>query len=378
MEASVHSHRALTAGLSAGAGLAITAAAFAATIPFEQVHEALGASAVPFAVGSVAGVGLFAIGLGIADTYASSEHDRTACKEASATQRAVGQSTYRRQATPKGVPVIARASDALSEEEAWADIDALLSADSPVSCDPTRSKDIYEIALEEMARGSERSTTAYATRPVAPVVPTPTQAASDVIDPFAYTPQPDDTLLAWDAPSSSQASVTAQIPVQEPYAAPRPAVPFADMPVVTPQPAVLVQAVPAVNGYDVTVSADMLDIDEPEFDAGYDGEFTQIEMVDYSGHEDMWAAALAILAEDDDVTTVAAPVDLGDTDAVDAERMSAVAEGAEQTGRHTRVNQMLEEEFDRVPSQGMRRTSHEYLRVIQGGTQTLPRMTVEA
>lgn len=378
MEASVHSHRALTAGLSAGAGLAITAAAFAATIPFEQVHEALGASAVPFAVGSVAGVGLFAIGLGIADTYASREHDRAAREEASPARRAVGQNAYRRQATPKGVPVIARASDALSEEEAWADIDALLSADSPVSCDPTRSKDIYEIALEEMARGSEHATTAYATRPVAPVVPTPTQAVSDVIDPFAYTPQPDDTLLAWDAPSSSQASVTAQIPVQEPYATPRPAVPLGGMPVSAPQPAVPAQAVPAVNGYDGAVSADMLDIDEPDFDAGYDAEITQIEMVDYSGHEDMWAAALAILAEDDDVTTVAAPVDLGDTDAVDAERMSAVAEGAEQTGRHTRVNQMLEEEFDRVPSQGMRRTSHEYLRVIQGGTQTLPRMTVEA
>ncbi len=376
MEASVHSHRALTAGLSAGAGLAITAAAFAATIPFEQVHEALGASAVPFAVGSVAGVGLFAIGLGIADTYASREHDRAAREEASTARRAVAQNAYRRQATPKGVPVIARASDALSEEEAWADIDALLSADSPVSCDPTRSKDIYEIALEEMARGSEHVATTYATRPVAPVVRT--QAASDVIDPFAYTPQPDDTLLAWDAPSSSQASVTAQIPVQEPYAAPRAAVPFVGMPVSAPQPVVPVQAVPVVNRYDGAMSADMLDVDEPDFDADYDAEITQIEMVDYSGHEDMWAAALAILAEDDDVTTVAAPVDLGDTDAVDAERMSAVAEGAEQTGRHTRVNQMLEEEFDRVPSQGMRRTSHEYLRVIQGGTQTLPRMTVEA
>ena len=43
-----------------------------------------------------------------------------------------------------------------------------------------------------------------------------------------------------------------------------------------------------------------------------------------------------------------------------------------------RSGHLVEEEFDRVPSQGMRRTSHEYLRVIQGGTQTLPRMTVEA
>lgn len=374
MEASVHSHRALTAGLSAGAGLAITAAAFAVTIPFERVHEVLGASAVPFAVGSVAGVGLFAIGLGIADTYASREHDRTEREEASTAQRTVGRSAFRRQATPKGVPVIARASDALSEEEAWADIDALLSADSPVSCDPTRSKDIYEIALEEMARGCEHVATAYATRPSVSVVPT--QVTPDVIDPFAYTPQPDDTLLAWDAPSPSQASVTAQIPVQGPYAAPRAAVPFAGMPVSAPQ-AVPAQAVPTVNGY-AAAPVDMLDIDEPDFDAEYDAETTQIEMVDYSGHEDMWAAALAILAEDDDATTVVAPVDLGDTDAVDAERMSAVAEGAEQTGRHTRVNQMLEEEFGRVPSQGMRRTSHEYLRVIQGGTQTLPRMTVEA
>lgn len=370
MEASMHSHRALTAGLSAGAGLAITAVAFAATIPFEHIHEALGASAVPFAVGSVAGVGLFAIGLGIADACASREEERVSDARPSRARGAVAPNAYRRQATPKGVPVIARATDALSEEEAWADIDALLSADSPVSCDPARSKDIYEIALEEMARGTEPART-YAPRSSASSVPTQPSAA--VVDPFAYTPQPDDTLLAWDTPS--QAAVTTQIPVQQmpQMGARSSAATFGFAPMSAPQPVSYGQAVSAVGGQATRVPDIALDIDEPDLD----DEGEQIEMVDYSGHEDMWAAALAILAEEDDAPA-AVPVNLGDTDAVGAQRMSAVAEGAQQTGRHTRVNQMLEEEFDRIPSQSMRRTSHEYLRVIQGGTQTLPRMTVEA
>ena len=60
MASNVRAHRALTAGLSAGACLAIPAAAFAATIPFEDVHATVGAAAMPFAIGSLAGMGVLA------------------------------------------------------------------------------------------------------------------------------------------------------------------------------------------------------------------------------------------------------------------------------------------------------------------------------
>ena len=113
MDKPTRTHRALTAGLSAGAGVALGAAAFAATIPFDGAHAVVGASAVPFAVGTVAGVGLFAAGLRIAEAREErverdyDEAVRAANADAAAYRRA-------RQAAPKGVPVIARAQDALS------------------------------------------------------------------------------------------------------------------------------------------------------------------------------------------------------------------------------------------------------------------------
>ena len=394
MEASMHTHRALTAGLSAGAGLAISAAAFAATMPFERVHSVIGSAAVPFAVGSVAGVGLFAIGLGIADiaTAHRDEGYQAKVRKANADAEAYRRSRQRT-AAPKGVPVIARASDALSEEEAWADIDELLRSDSPVSCDPARSKDIYEIALEEMSAGAAASSSAHAAYATS-------TATEPVVDPFAYTPQPDDAYGVW--ASQASADVTSQIYAQAP----------ADVTASTHTPSGVVagqgfqqaaQAADSTNvymaaaGYQAAAPSPQaagfdLDLDEPSMDyfsevpvapaaeAVAEPAVASVPMADYSGHEDMWAAALAILAEPDDAgaTAFASTANLGNTDPLAATRMSAFAEGAQQTGRHTRVNEILEEEFERVPSQSVRRTSREYLRVIQGGTQALPRMTVEA
>ncbi len=394
MEASMHTHRALTAGLSAGAGLAISAAAFAATIPFERVHSVIGSAAVPFAVGSVAGVGLFAIGLGIADiaTARRDEGYQAKVRKANADAEAYRRSRQRA-AAPKGVPVIARASDALSEEEAWADIDELLRSDSPVSCDPARSKDIYEIALEEMSAGAAASPSTHAGY-------TASASSEPVVDPFAYTPQPDDAYGVW--ASQASADVTSQIYAQAP----------ADVTASTYTPSGAYagqgfqqasQAADSTNvymaaaGYQAAAPVSQmasfdLDLDEPSLD--YFSEVpvepavetvaepavASVPMADYSGHEDMWAAALAILAEPEgaDATAFAPAANLGNTDPLAASRMSAFAEGAQQTGRHTRVNEILEEEFERVPSQSVRRTSREYLRVIQGGTQALPRMSVEA
>ena len=58
--------------------------------------------------------------------------------------------------------------------------------------------------------------------------------------------------------------------------------------------------------------------------------------------------------------------------------MGALAEGANATGVHSHVNEILNEELGRVPSQSVRTTGREYLRVIQGGTMAMPRYTAEA
>ena len=60
------------------------------------------------------------------------------------------------------------------------------------------------------------------------------------------------------------------------------------------------------------------------------------------------------------------------------ERAAAVNEGALATERHMHVNELIEDEFDHVPSKSVRRTSREYLSVIQGGTASLPRLRAEA
>lgn len=416
MDKPTRTHRALTAGLSAGAGVALGAAAFAATIPFDGAHAVVGASAVPFAVGTVAGVGLFAAGLRIAEAREErverdyDEAVRAANADAAAYRRA-------RQAAPKGVPVIARAQDALSEEEAWADIDELLSADSPVSCDPARSKDIYEIALEEMARGTRAAAQAPAADPAAtragawaasqPGAQTGAWAAQTAAGTGAWAAQtaagtgawaaaapegaprqanPADTWIqmavpaqqgGWQAPAASwpqqqapaYAAQAPAYPVQAPQQAPA-----AEFDPFAPQD---VDAFLSSAGYIPQEGADApaMHPAEPEPAAPV----MEVPMADYSGHEDMWAAALAILAEDGAPSSpVLGSADLGSTDAVDPDRMEAVAEGASATEMHTRVNEILEEEFDRVPSQSMRHTSREYLRVIQGGTMALPRLSAQA
>ena len=408
--------------------VALGAAAFAATIPFDGAHAVVGASAVPFAVGTVAGVGLFAAGLRIAEAREErverdyDEAVRAANADAAAYRRA-------RQAAPKGVPVIARAQDALSEEEAWADIDELLSADSPVSCDPARSKDIYEIALEEMARGARAAAQApAATRAGAwaasqPGAQTGAWAAQTASGTGAWAAQTAAGTGAWAASgfASPGAGRTGAWAAAAPEAAPRQAnpadtwvqmaapaqqggwqAPAASWPqqqapaYAAQAPAYPVQApqqAPAVEfdpfapqdvdaflssaGYIPQEGADApaMHPAEPEPAAPV----MEVPMADYSGHEDMWAAALAILAEDGAPSSpVLGSADLGSTDAVDPDRMEAVAEGASATGMHTRVNEILEEEFDRVPSQSMRHTSREYLRVIQGGTMALPRLSAQA
>ncbi|AEB07247.1 hypothetical protein Corgl_1141 [Coriobacterium glomerans PW2] len=57
---------------------------------------------------------------------------------------------FDREQDVEDVPVIARAQDALSDEDAWAAMDAMLEEESPISCGPEHAKDLYEIALGQI------------------------------------------------------------------------------------------------------------------------------------------------------------------------------------------------------------------------------------
>lgn len=321
MASNVCAHRALTAGLSAGACLAIPAVAFAATIPFKDVHAVVGTAAMPFAIGSLAGMGMLAATKRLISSHEEQLDQAAEHVEAVAHRR----SENVRAAHQQGVPVISRAVDALSEEEAWAEIDSLLDSDLSVSCDPIHSKDMYQIALEEIARGTASNT------------------ACESTDTFMTIPD---------------AAVTGSSRSQEQTAARSSAV-AASVASICPDP------VPE-------------ELEEPEA--------IEVPMVDYSGHEDMWAAALAILSEGAEETRAisvgeAVPFQTAQgaetTAPVPQERCRAIAEGARSTGLHTHVNEILEEEFDKVSSQSVRTRSHEYLRVIQGGTMTMPRLVAQ-
>ena len=348
MASSANAHRAVAIGVSGGLGIALPAAAWAATLPFPDINDIVRADAVPFAAGALVGVGALAACTGILAHRAERPESAEAAEEASFASvfGDAGEASPRAQrfkrSTPKGVPVIARAVDAPSMEDAWAEIDAMLDDDSPISCDPARSKDMYQIAFEEMRRtASAPHATAEAAAGTAP-------AAS--------------------APADSTAVF---------LAAARPAV-------AVPQP----EPVPAMPT-------------APE-----------VPVADYRGHEAMWAAALSILDEDAAPVTAApsaavpvpaapahaaaapvaaaapgipttpapvpGPVRADLTGTATAERLAAVAEGEREVAVHSRVNEILEEEFRRVASKSVRRTSREFLRVIQGGTMSMPRLQAEA
>ena len=142
--------------ISAGLGVALPLAAYAATLPFDGVNEAIRSDILPLVAGSLAGVGLLAISGHLmnarAERLAEEQVEAARFKSAFADARSAASTHVSRagsrphghrggrSATPDGVPVISRAVDALDEAEAWAEIDAMFSGDSPFSCDPTRSK----------------------------------------------------------------------------------------------------------------------------------------------------------------------------------------------------------------------------------------------
>lgn len=464
---------------------------YAATLPFSSVNETVVAGAVPFAVGAVAGVGIYAASLGISEYRAQhaerlfqpdamggaanvSQHQnefQTASMPAqqqwTAPQAAASVAqpqaaqpnsaqpssvfsgltgAFQRRHADDGVPTIARAADAMSEADAWSMIDSMLDDDSPVSCDPARSRDVYQVAIDELTYGGQtgsynRDDIAAAARAVsgshaAPAGSTAafvalvanaannaataqsvtydtavpvTPVAATAVDPYADEPLAvdEETIAARRAAESSLWGAPAQQQAAE-------AVPYnvnlANMPIISDASAAAIDLddldEPVISNdvpYVVAAPADApasasqpAAVDEPAAAASEE----DVPMADYSGHEGMWAAAAAILDEVVEPAPVAAPVftpapqpaapayvgrhsavfpeDTARISREGIERAEAIAAGVMENRRHERVNQILEEELDRLQSAAVRRTGRAYLSVIEGGTASFEPLCAEA
>lgn len=487
MASSDATQRVVLAGLSCGIGLAAPVVMYAATLPFSSVNETVVAGAVPFAVGAAAGVGIYAASLGISE-YRAQHAERLFQPDAMGGAANVNQhqnesqtasmpaqqqwaapqgvataapavpadaaqpssvfsgltGAFQRLHTDDGVPTIARAADAMSEADAWSMIDGMLDDDSPVSCDPTRSRDVYQVAIDELTYGGKtgsynRDDIAAAARAVsgshaapagstAAFVALVANAANNAaaaqsvtydtavpvtpaaaVDSYADEPLAvDEEAIAarraaesslWGAPAQQQAAEAM------PYNAN-----LANMPIISDASAaaidlddldepVISNDVPYVGDAPVdapTSASQSVAVDQP-VDATPEED---VPMADYSGHEGMWAAAAAILDEVVEPAPVAAPVSMPapqpaapvyvgrhsavfpeDTARISREgieRAEAIAAGIMENRRHERVNQILEEEIDRLQSAAVRRTGRAYLSVIEGGTASFEPLRAEA
>lgn len=487
MASSDATQRVVLAGLSCGIGLAAPVVMYAATLPFSSVNETVVAGAVPFAVGAVAGVGIYAASLGISEYRTQhaehlfqpdamggaanvNEHQNESqtasmpAQQQCAAPQVVATAApavpadaaqpssvfsgltgaFQRLHTDDGVPTIARAADAMSEADAWSMIDGMLDDDSPVSCDPARSRDVYQVAIDELTYGGKtgsynRDDIAAAARAVsgshtapagstAAFVALVANAANNAaaaqsvtydtavpvtpaaaVDSYADEPLAvvDDNLAARRAAESSLWGAPAQQQAAEamPYNAN-----LANMPIISDASAaaidlddldepVISNDVPYVGDAPVDAPASAsqsVAVDEP-VDATSEED---VPMADYSGHEGMWAAAAAILDEVVEPAPVGAPVftpapqpaapayvgrhsavfpeDTARISREGIERAEAIAAGIMENRRHERVNQILEEEIDRLQSAAVRRTGRAYLSVIEGGTASFEPLRAEA
>lgn len=350
------SSRAVTAGISCAVGVALPAAVFAATIPFEGAHEVVSPFVVPVAAGAVAGVGILTATSAIADARARRREEG----EPAVGARFAG----RRQAIPSDVPVIKRAQDALSEDEAWAEIDALFQDGSPISCDPAKSKDIYQIALDELRR---EATASFTVDPSAPTAATaqPAPAAADSTAVFL---------------AAAQGSASVTIDLDEPDSL------FDDVetdrlealasldsidgtPVKAPEPLGARAAAgvkPLTVGQAASEAATTGSVPlKIEVTATDSGSFV-VPMVDYSGHEDMWAQALAILAE----PAAPEPVEEAYTP-----KHFRVAAAPARVQVDTKGDASAS---DKDATRGTRKAGRDYLSVIPGGTASFALKQAEA
>lgn len=454
MASKQHGHRAIAVGISGGIGLAVPLLAHVATQSSPEAQATVASLSIPFALGSFAGVGAYVLSSSLFDMMDRHEAERavesasvaaTAQVDApAAAQGAFAQESgnaapfaagecapaavttsfeadierfFGRHGKPDDVPVIARAADAMSEAQAWEEIDSMLSDNSPVSCDPLQSKDIYQIAFEELARSGATGVVgrASAARHAAPAAAAGASADAAVATAAGAgdASVPADATAAFMAIAASRENVTESLSKDRlDEIASREAamgsldimVAEEDMPAVAPvaQPAQPVTVAPQAGAVVQATSLIDLDLDEPSgfvfqpaqagpvavavaadaadvaaepvapvASSSTDNESQTVEvpMVDYSGHEEMWAEALAILEEP---AATAAPMG-----AHFAPRVAAVNEGRRATAVHSHVNQLLDQELNHIESQSMRHTSREFLRVIQGGTAAMPRLQAE-
>lgn len=451
MASKQHGHRAIAVGISGGIGLAVPLLAHVATQSSPEAQATVASLSIPFALGSFAGVGAYVLSSSLFDMMDRREAERAA-ESASATAQADAPASaqgafaqesgdaasfaagecasaavttsfeadierfFGRHGKPDDVPVIARAADAMSEAQAWEEIDSMLSDSSPVSCDPLQSKDIYQIAFEELARSGATGVVgrASAARHAAPAAAAGASADAAVATDAAAAGDasvPADATATFMAIAASREGVTESLSKDRlDEIASREAamgsldimVAEEDMPAVAPvaQPAQPVTVAPQAGAAVQATSLIDLDLDEPSgfvfqpaqagpvavaadaadvaaepvapaasSSADNESQTVEVPMVDYSGHEEMWAEALAILEEP---AAPAAPMG-----AHFAPRVAAVNEGRRATAVHSHVNQLLDQELNHIESQSMRHTSREFLRVIQGGTAAMPRLQAE-
>lgn len=448
MASKQHGHRAIAVGISGGIGLAVPLLAHVATQSSPEAQATVASLSIPFALGSFAGVGAYVLSSSLFDMMDRHEAERAvesasvaataqvdapaaaqgafARESGSAAPFVAGECAsaavatsfeadierfFGRHGKPDDVPVIARAADAMSEAQAWEEIDSMLSDSSPVSCDPLQSKDIYQIALEELARSGATGVVGKASAaPAGASAASAAEAAAAASDASV----PADATATFMAIAASRENVTESLSKDRlDEIASREAamgsldimVAEEDMPAVAPvaQPAQPVTVAPQAGAVVQATSLIDLDLDEPSgfvfqpaqagpvavasdaadaadvaaepvapvASSSTDNESQTVEvpMVDYSGHEEMWAEALAILEEP---AAPAAPMG-----AHFAPRVAAVNEGRRATAMHSHVNQLLDQELNHIESQSMRHTSREFLRVIQGGTAAMPRLQAE-
>ena len=479
MASSDATQRAVLAGLSCGIGLAAPVVMYAATLPFSSVNETVVAGAVPFAVGAVAGVGIYAASLGISEYRAERDgrlfqpdamggaanfnqhHSEFKTASIPAQQQGAPQpaapagqanaaqpssaflsgltGAFQRRHADDGVPTITRAANAMDEAEAWAMIDSMLDDDSPVSCDPERSRDVYQVAIDELTNGGKtgsynRDDIAAAARAVSGSHAAPAGSTAAFVALVANAAN-----SAAHNAASSGASATAASASQQSTAQSTPAAdPYSDEPLTVDEETIAARraaesslwgasaqkqaaeaapynanlaSMPIISD---TTGVDLADLDEPAaITASIDAQDLvdtgnlpdasleeDIPMADYSGHEDMWAAAVAIMAEVIDPAPVmastavsvpvpAAPAYVGRHSAVlpedtarisreGIERAEAIAAGVMENRRHERVNQILEEEINRLESAAVKRTGRAYLSVIEGGTASFTPLRAEA
>lgn len=409
MASQKHTHRSAAIGLSGGLALAVPLAAYAATLPFDGVHYVVRTAGLPFALGAFAGIGFYAMSAAFYESREEAEEaDQVASDESFFATGILdgGTGMFRRRGADDSVPVIARAVDAMSEAEAWAEIDQLLSEDSPVSCDASTSKDIYQLALEELARAA--SSSPDSTRATAAAGGATASGQASAAGPASVSANARDAsaaagytagmpALAAGSNGDAMQATSADLDLDEPsgvfavtddvvaavVAADAAAAKAASDAAAAAADAAAEAAAPAAGAPVAAAVAQGAPVgDEASAAFGDDAPVQEVVMVDYTCHEEMWARAIAVLEED--AAPVAAvgsyrPKHALRTDFIDdPARARAVAEGARSTRMHSHVNEILSEELDRVDSQGVRRTGHEYLRVIQGGTASMPALKVEA